>query len=458
MKGRNNKQNPENRDIYKQAKNSPIYWLLKNDTEELMSLPFNTNSLQFRDKEINAKYFKELYIDRFDNSLSSEFKQNLVEFYVYFSCTVLGIVGSMVAYYETGKIAKEFLNFHLAFCFILLAYSYALLGLVVRTRYFLLRSRELFASLNVMFVSYVVLGHHKVLPSVLSCEETETSLPSTLIIASFAYFYRNVTFDYYKYVVFTSVYASVLFIIVQTTLSTASLSEKFVEYFFLTLFLTFISVESYKVSVRAALIFFRVHYEDIKNKPYETFSKESNEEFKSGSELIIEKCDQIISEIKHTKSLIFFKDVRDRLKSSIKSLVSIKKYLGHSGMKDEIINISDSAKIDDQDKQFLVQNFLEATQFLPIGQYTRVMTLKDLLATKPRMSLSMKTLQDNTEALEKIGSDWNFDIFTLSAQAGGPLSIIAKHFFYKWDISKILRTELDTYFRLFENIEIVIST
>lgn len=458
MKGRINKQHPENRDIYKQAKNSPIYWLLKNDTEELMSLPFNTNSLQFRDKEINAKYFKELYIDRFDNSLSMEFKHNLIEFYVYFTCTILGILGSTVAFRETGKIPVEVLNFHLAFCIILLVYSYILLGLVVRTRYFLLRSRELFTSLNFLFISYIVLGHHKVLPTILSCGETDTFLPNTLIIASFIYFYRNVTFDYYKYVVLTSVYASLLFLIVQTTLSTASISVKFVEYFFLTLFLTFISVESYKVSIRAALIFFRVHYEDIKNKPYETFSRESNEEFKSGSELVIEKCDEIILEIKHTKSLIFFKDVRDRLKSAIKSLVSIKKYLGHSGVKDEFINISDSAKIDDQDKQFLVQNFLEATQFLPIGQYTRVMTLKDLLSTKPRMSLSMKTLQDNTEALEKIGSDWNFNIFSLSQQAGGPLSIIAKHFYYKWDISKILRTELDTYFRLFENIEIVKST
>lgn len=455
MKGKHLKDPPENRDIYLQAKNSPIYWLLKNDTEELMSLPINTNSLQFRNKEINIKYFKELYVGKYNEELSKEFKQNLIVFYVYFTSTLLVIIGSIVSNHQ---IPAKALKFHVVCCIFLLIYSYFILCLVVKTRYFLIRSREMFTSVNVFFITYTVLAHNNVLPSLLNCDDIDMHLPYSLITASFIYFFRIVTFDYYKYVVFTSAYASVLFLIAQTSLSSKPLNEKFVEYLFLTLFLALISIESYKVGVRAALIFFRLHYEDIKNKPMEFENRQSNEELKSGSELVIEKCDQIINEIKHTKKLIIFKDVRDRLKFSIKSLEHIKKYLGHSGMKDEFINISDSARIDDQDKQFLVQNFLESTQFIPVGQYTRNLTLKDLLMTKPRMSLSLRALQDSALALEKIGNDWNFNIFSLSEQAGGPVSIIAKHFFYKWDIQKILNTELDTFFRFFENIEIVKST
>ena len=455
MKGKNFKDPPENRDIYLQARSSSIYWLLKNDTEELMSLPINTNSLQFRSKEINIKYFKELYIGKLDEELSMEFKQNLIMFYVYFTITLLFIIGIIAS---SNQIPAKALKFHVVCCILLLVYSYFVLWLVVKTRYFLIRSKEMFTSINVLFITYVVLAHNKVLPSLLKCEDIGMHLPFTLIIASFIYFFRSVTFDYYKYVVFTSVYASVLFLIVQTTLSSRPFAEKFGEYLFLSLFLALSSIESYKVGVRAALIFFRLHYEDIKNKPSEFENRQSNEELKSGSELVIEKCDQIINEMNHTKKLIIFKDVRDRLKFSIKSLENIKKYLGHSGIKDEFINISDSARIDDQDKQFLVQNFLESTQFVSEGQYTRNMTLKDLLMTQPRMSLSLRALQDSASALEKIGNDWNFDIFSLSKQAGGPVSIIAKHFFYKWDIAKILNTELNTFFRFFENIEIVKPT
>jgi hypothetical protein len=198
-----------------------------------------------------------------------------------------------------------------------------------------------------------------------------------------------------------------------------------------------------------------MYKEELKNKVKDDVNRTSNAELISGSELVIEKCDKVILEIKNAKRIIFFNDIRERLRSAIKAIVSIKKYLGHLGVNDEVISISDTANIDDQDKQFLAQNFLSITRYVPEKHMSRHLTLKDLISQKQRISLSMSALETGAEVLQSIGFDWNLDIFKLSSELKDPLSLIGKHFFYRWDIGEVLNVDRQIFFGLCETIEIV---
>jgi hypothetical protein len=332
--------------------------------------------------------------------------------------------------------------------------SYMILVLLIKRRSLLYYSQEIFTIQGLFFVTYTILSHESIISKITYSEES-SSIPSSLILSSFFYFYRLLQFDSFRSVLILSIYTIFLFIILQVSLSSSNIQDKLIEYSFLLLFFTLNTIESYRINSRTALIFYRLYYEEIKNEQFETNNPLANAEFVSGSELIIEKCDQIITEIRHTKKIIMFKDVRDRLKLSIKILNSIRKYLGRSGINNEFINISETAKIDDQDKQFIVQNYLSITKFYPEKSYERNLTLKDLLKKKPRFSLSMRVLEDGSEVLDTVGINWNLDLFNVSEQFGGPVGIIGKHFYYKWSLCDLLLADREVFFRFFENIEIV---
>lgn len=455
MKNSTKRLSRENRDLYAQGRSSSIFWLLENDSEDKLNLPINSNTLQFHDKVTNQKFQNALYLDECKSTISKEFKQNLITFFVYLTSTLIFIIVSVSSLYEKDRISSATLIFNLIFCSIILLFSYIFLISLLRNKIQVTRSGNLITYLGLVFCTFATLSHPRLLPSLLHTEHYTNPIPFSLIICSFFYFYRLVQFDNFKATIILSTYTSVLFLVLQVSIQSSDLQDKLIEYFFLVLFLTLNSIESYKVNSRTALIFYRLYYEDIKNEQFEQTNSLANAEFVSGSELLIEKCDNVINEIRHTKKLIMFKDVRDRLKFSIKTLSSIKKNLGRSGINNEFINISDTAKIDEQDKQFIAQNFLSITKFYPEKSYTRNLTLKDLLKKRPRFSLSMQVLQDGSELLDKIGSSWNLSMFELSEKFGGPVAIIGKHFFYKWGISDLLNSDREIFFRFFENLEIV---
>ena len=220
----------------------------------------------------------------------------------------------------------------------------------------------------------------------------------------FIYYYRIILFDYHRYIVFIISFTLILNGILTFYLSPENTTEKTCEYLLTSLVLILQAIESYKVSMNSANIFYRLFTEEERNVIAEEDHKEANVEFISESEIAVEKCDKIIKEITNTKKIIIFKEVRDRLKSSIRSLRSIRKYLGR-GEGPAAISLNQKSQIDDEDKQFIVQNFLNITKFTPDRYLTRNLSLKDLLNRKERVSYSVNALVESYSQLESLGSD-----------------------------------------------------
>ena len=338
---------------------------------------------------------------------------------------------------------------------ILLALGYILLLLLLKSRFFLSLNREFFFIFGLIFNAYLIIAHQNILSVIFSVPKPQNIMPYTLYMVGFQYFFRLITFDNHLYIILLSSISSSFFLILQNSVSTSRIEEKFCEYLSLTLILSLNCIESYKVSTRSSQLFYRIYKENLENKFLDENKRESNTEFISSSELAIEKCEKVIQEMQNAKKIIIFKDIRDRFKSTIKDLIDIKKYLGHLGVNDEIISISDSANIDEEDKQFLAQNFLSITGFVKEYNKNRHLTLKDLLAKRERISLSMNALATGADTLDAIGNEWNLNIFELASRLKDPLALIAKHFYYKWDIGALLRVDREIFFRFFENIEIV---
>lgn len=445
----------KNQELHTQARNPVIYNILQNDTQDNFLLPLNSNSLNFNDKEIQNSYFETLYLEENERGLSTEFKQNLLYFYLFYTITSLIITSTVISFHSQDLMTIEELRFHILCIIFILVLAFLILLLVHKVSFGLFYNKFLFLALGICFNTYVIIAHHGTMFRVLDVEKSGFEMASIFYVCWFCYFFRLVTFDNHKFVLFLSTYSSLFFLIFQFSLSSSSITQKFSDYFSLTLILSLNSIESYKVSLRSMKIFYRTYQEDLKHRVEDATNRTSNAELISGSELVIEKCDKVIQEIQNAKRIIIFKDIRDRLRSTIQSLTSIKKYLGHLAVNDEVISISDTANIDDQDKQFLAQNFLNITKFVQEKHMNRHLTLKDLLSQKQRISLSMNALAHGAEILESIGNDWNLDIFKLELLLKDPLALIGKHFYYRWDIGDVLHVDREVFFRLCETIEIV---
>ena len=443
----------DNQVIYSQAKHSPYYSLLRHETQEIFSIPINPNLLIFNDRKVQYRYFKALYLDPTTNGPSKEFSYNLMTFYIYFTLTAIMLLSSAISLSFENNYPHQFLWFHLAFIISILIYAYICLYLTYSNQFFLNQNRFFFLILGMLWYLYLIIGNQNVLFKIINLQQSENKISFSVAMVSFIYYYRIILFDYHKYIVYIVGFTLITYGMLMVIVSPSDTTEKICEYSLTCLALILQAIESYKVSMNSANIFYRLYSEEERHVVVEEEHNSSSLEFISGSEIAIKKCDNVIKEIINTKRIIIFKEIRDRLKRTI-SLVSIKKYLGR-GEGAEIIGLNDKSQIDEEDKQFIAQNFLNLTKFAPEAHLSRHLTLKDLINRKLRFSYSHDALLESYSQLESLGSDWNFNIFTLDEKIGSTISIIAKHYYQKWSVEDILKVSREIFFRLFENIEIV---
>ena len=448
----------ENRGIYTEAKHSPFYTILRHETQEVFALPVNPNTMEFNDNTLNFRFFQTLYKDPLKQKPSTEFLHNLIIFYLYLTLSAAMLLISVIIFYNQSAISKDIFTFHVIFIISILIFAYVCLYLIHSYAYAFYKNRALFLLIGISWYSYLLLGNQNMLSTVLEMPSTTNKLPFSVAIVGFMYYYRLIVFDSYRHTMLMLVFVLLLNIILTMAVSHIDVTEKLCEYFMTSLILILQTIDSYKVSMNLANIFYRLNNEEERNQELNEKDQHedsaSNLEFRSESELIVEKCDYVIKEIENTKKVIIFKEIRERLKKSIKTLTVIRKFLGRSEGR-ETININYNSSIDEEDKEFIAQNFLNVSQ--PPRAPSRQMSLKDLLTRTGRFSLSRKSLVENFSELEKLGQDWNFDIFSLHEKVGSTASIIGKHFYHKWEVSDFLGVSTEIYYRLFENIELVSS-
>ena len=448
----------ENRGIYEEAKHPHFYTILRHESQEIFALPVNPNSMLFKESTLNFRCFQALYKDPLKQKPSKEFIYNLIVFYIYLTISAVILLGSILIFYNQGGISQSAFTFHLIFILAILTLAYVFLYLIHSNTYAFYKNRTLFLLIGICWYSYLILGNQNLLSKELDLPTTANRLPFSVAMVGFMYYYRLIIFDSYRHTIFILFFALVLNIFLTMAISPVDVTEKLCEYFMVSLVLILQTIDSYKVSMNLANIFYRLNNEEEKTQGINEREQNGNSknvaEFRSEAELVVEKCDYVIKEIENTKKVIIFKEIKERLKNSIKSLKGIRKFLGRSEGRDNI-NINNHSSIDEDDKEFIAQNFLNLTQFAPDRSATRRVTLKSLLTRRIRFSLSHQSLVDSFSQLESLGQDWNFDVFSLHEKAGSTASIIGKHLFHKWEISEMLGVSQDTYYRLFENIELV---
>ena len=165
------------------------------------------------------------------------------------------------------------------------------------------------------------------------------------------------------------------------------------------------AIESQSISFRTSQLYYRVYTEELNNidiEEDEELYQEHNIELISSSELIVEKCDRVIKEIQLTRKKIMFNDLKIRLKQAIFSLKIIRKFLGHQE-RSEVIKFNNNSNIDSQDKEFISQNFLAATQLMPARSKWRKKTFEDMIETNSSYSKTISN--ESLKILDSLGHD-----------------------------------------------------
>lgn len=444
-----------NLNLHSQSRNSVHYTILKHESNEFSSLPIDPNLLTFNDSEVNSKFLEALYLDSEKFKISKEFAFNLLKFFIYLALTLTVLLFAVGKVYRDGGCSYNCFLVHVMCVSVIVAYSVVIIGLIIKKKYWQVNNRELICGIGCIFYLYMVLVNQKVLQGILGENSQNAGINFSLSIVGFMYFFRLALFDSFKHICFPVVFAIVISIFLNLRYSSNSSTEIISDFLLFGIILIMQLFESQQVSVRTTQLFFRNYNEELNNVIESEEEQKNGVELVSRSELILEKCEKVIKEIKNTRKAIIYNDIKIRLKKSISMLNEIKMYLGHY-WHSETINFNDNSKIDSEDKEFITQNFLTASKLIPERPRGRQATLRDYIERKPHFSYSSSMLAEYVNILETLGKVWNFDSLALHQWTNRSISIIGKHLFHKWCLGDVLNISQETAYRLFEHLEIVI--
>lgn len=304
-----------NANIHSQSRNSVHYTILRHETNEIKTIPVEENFLTFRDTNISSKFFQALYTDPESSMISSEFSQNLIKFYLYLFLTLAIIIYSVASLYLSKVYSYNVMTIHFICIFVIFAYSSVVLGLVLRTRYFLFHNRTLLCILGCIFYAYLVVLNQDLLQRYLNEEENTVSINFSAVIVGFTYYFRLVLFDSFKHLLFPLLFVIISSIFLNLLFSAQNSTEIITNYLLYTFFLILQLIESHLVSSRTAHLFFRNYSEELKHIDSDAEDVGSPLELISKSELMVEKCECIIKEIQTIRKSIIYNDIKIRLKA-----------------------------------------------------------------------------------------------------------------------------------------------
>ena len=400
-------------ELHSQARNSVQYIILKHDGNEFNEIPLNPNLLTFNAQKIHSKFLHTLYSNPNSSEISKEFSDNLIKFYLYLLLTSTIILFSVGKLYSESNLYYNTLWFHIICIFSIQKFGLIILFLVTKKRYFLLNSPQLFCIIGCIWFIYLIISNEYVLYKLLGEKISSAKINFPVILISFIYYYRLIQFDSFRHVIFPIVIVLILSITINLALSPNYSTEIISEYSLIAIYLILQAIESQSISFRTSQLYYRVYTEELNNidiEEDEELYQEHNIELISSSELIVEKCDRVIKEIQLTRKKIMFNDLKIRLKQAIFSLKIIRKFLGHQE-RSEVIKFNNNSNIDSQDKEFISQNFLAATQLMPARSKWRKKTFEDMIETNSSYSKTISN--ESLKILDSLGHDWNFDMLEL---------------------------------------------
>lgn len=446
----------EDQELSGQAKHPSEYSILKHDNNEIPFIPVDPNLLFFRDKTMQNRYFEILYIGQTTNTISKEFRYNLLSFFIYLTGFMLIALGVAISLFKDQKISINQLIFHLSCIFFILFYAYSLLFCILKSIRIVRINRVLFMLLGFLTYLYMIFGATEILSSFAEDDNNSGKIPMTAGIIGFTYSYRRILFDSYRHIVLTLIPILIIYLSINLIYSEIFTYSIIGEFAAIALFVITQIIETHVVENRTIQLFYRMEREQDTFSDDETHkpnNENENSYFHSVIELIINKCDFIMKEIKYATSVIIFKDVKNRLKNAqneisvIRNKVSKLDYI-------ETFEIT-SQDIDEDDREFISQNYLNVSP-LP-NKNSRLTKDANIESQNTSFIFNSKLLtQEVVSYISKLGFEWNFNIFYVNEKTGRSISVLAVYLFKKLNIEEILCCSEQEFLNYFDNLEKVI--
>lgn len=437
---------------FKDCRYSSHYTILDYETFEQPNCPYNPNTLNFKDPSLNKKLLKTLYCDNIDTlSPSKEFKNNLWIFYTFFEVILIIFLSFAILMYYSNDFVFEVFIFHMICISALMVTSVFGLVLMFKSKRFLVYNKYFFTWMSVMLLAYLVVGSGQVADRIFDGKMNRPQLPCTLTIVVACGFVRMILFDCYFLYVFICAFVSILYISINLSFGGYNNYTILSEFCILLIFLILSIVECQQVDLRTKQLFWRIFREE----------QAINEMLNDGQELdrkqtllsLTQRCRHVKAELKHISSVIMYRDLKNRLKSAIHNLSFIEKNINYD-QQQEYFEISQDDNLDEEDKQFITQNYVNSSPTKSKRRNVKSLTIIDMPEKKISYVLNNNGLSECADLLGTIGKNWNFDIWGIVTASGGhSIFIIGKYLFEKWDFAEVLKTSeyfIDNFFLALE--------
>ncbi|CAG9318220.1 CHK1_2 [Blepharisma stoltei] len=448
----------ENGDIYQSVfkfHNSGIYGILNHESLECTNLPINSNLLHFTNKLLEEKYIQTLYCDRSDrNKVSNEFKSNLLIFYVFFTLYILILVTCSLLLYNEDNLESVHLFLQLSSLLAILLIAYGILFLILTCGWFLRKSRILYTLFGLIFMIFLVVGDERILSGIYDNKFHKSYIPGSLGIVCWIIMMRTILFDSFQIIAFLSTSCLALFLGLSLGYSPLSTYAIAGEFLILLIFLTIQTIESHQIDYRTRQIFWRADKEhELYELPPQEFQSKAT--INSEIEVLVESCDSIKKEIKNACKVIIYNDLKTRLKGTCTEIEKVKRRIAHGKYLKEI-KIEKDHFIDDDDKTFMIENFMEPQETTHAKSITRPITMTDSDKDQPKTNFPFSNYGESEleGVLSTVGRNYNFDIWFVYTSTGHSIFIVAKYLLKKWNMQtkfNISEDVSDAYFKCIEN-------
>ncbi|CAG9310606.1 unnamed protein product [Blepharisma stoltei] len=441
--------------ISKQSK-SGIYAILDHGQHENSAIPLSPNLLSFNEKGLNKKYLQALYcLGENPRKLSQEFRNNLLIFYLFLALYIIAQAVFALLIHSEGNQTDGELLFHLVSLSIIALIALLILIALCKSSNFLINNRIWFFTLAIVFLAYIILGDHRILCGITGTSYTHNQLPTSIGIVCFISMFRVVIFDCFYYIFILSSLSALLFLGLSLGYSPASDYSVAAEFTIIVIYLMFQTLEAQQTDYRMRNLFWRKTKEEENSRPYFKENQNSDQaEIKTETELLVSACDKIKQNIKYASSVILFKDVKNQLKSAQKQLENIKKKIARGTFWAEV-RIEHNLNIDDQDRAFINENFMDMDASRRLSEHTneRRTTINDVNDKVYAFPFETYGVDELESVLSSVGKLWNFDIWFVHGATGQSISIVAKYLFTKYDLKTVYGISdivIDTYFQTLE--------
>ncbi|CAG9331046.1 CHK1_6 [Blepharisma stoltei] len=440
--------------ISKQS-NSPVYSILQHEEREVSYLPVSPNLLNFADKALNQKYIQTLYTCKDEISKpSAEFKSNLLMFYLFLSIYIVILITTALLLHSEGNLSDIQLVFHLICLGGITLVSYIWLICIYKKQWFLMKNRVFFLMLGLAFLSYLIVGDHRVLSEITDSNHTSSRLPTSIGIVCFLVLMRLVLFECFYYLVILATYALILFLGLEVGYSRLSTYSTLSEFSLIALFFVLQILDSQKIDFRTRQLFWRKEKEEEGIEHDLKVDENTNKpDIKSETEILISSCDKIKQELKYAYHVIIFKDVKKRLKQTMGLIEKVKRRIAHGSFFDDV-KIETHMNIDEQDKAFIRENYMNVTiESTRDRNNERKVTMSDITEKETDFPFHSYGVAELESVLFSVGKNWNFDIWFVYNTTGHSIFIIAKYFFKKWNLIEAFNIPEDVCDKYFQTLE-----